>query len=367
MDDVKNSFNEIKEYTMDRLKMPIFFYYFVILLVWNWDIILFIWKSNYPIEYVIKIIKQNGFEPNRYLYPLIIAAAGNFVFPFIMLVIELSLSKITKKRNETALDIELQKAEKEFEVQRKRTGAVSLKDLQDQIDSLNKEKDDLSGQIVLNKMSLEQVNKKIPELEKKLQKEQAEKDKFKQDVIKFTRHVDYNNLDEEINSFKTEVKRFEDNYINIIEVFDFLKKIFNEENSPLAMNMKLDPLFSILDESNKFLKEYQSGQVTRIKLLPYGIKFLYWLYGYSDEYKGVLNVYNHLRNKGILSDFMQKGLDMLNNKNTLYQDSNVNQFLQLGLINHKGNLINSDRKRYELTDLGMAILKYAQLNYNENL
>ena len=67
MEEIKNNLNELKEYTMDRLKTPIFFYYFVLLAVWNWDIILFILKSNSSIETVISKIKTDGFELGRYL------------------------------------------------------------------------------------------------------------------------------------------------------------------------------------------------------------------------------------------------------------------------------------------------------------
>ncbi|WP_121967418.1 hypothetical protein [Myroides sp. N17-2] len=80
MDEIKSNLLEIKEYTMDRLKMPIFFYYFVLLAVWNWDIILLILKSNDTIECIIEKIKSDKFDSGRYLCPLGIAIVGNIIF-----------------------------------------------------------------------------------------------------------------------------------------------------------------------------------------------------------------------------------------------------------------------------------------------
>lgn len=354
MDDIKKNIEEIKEYTMDRLKMPIFFYYFVILLVWNWDIILLILKSESSIEVIIDKIKGNHFEPGRYLWPLAIAIGGNIGFPFIMFLIEWCLSEITKERNDTALEIELKKAEKEFEVQRKRIGAVSLKDLQDQIDSLNKEKADLSGQIVLNKMSLEQTNKKIPELEKKLKKEQLEKEKSKQDVIQFEAHVGYYDLHEEVESFKEKIIILNNENHRDNRVLDLLKKIYNEENSPLLMAINSNKLFHDFKRL-KFLEEYQSGQVERVKLTPYAIKFMYWLYGNERPNKSMdiaLNkdtreIFKVLKKKNLLDHFRKFAFE-INNKNHFTIDESFETLIKLNLIEEP----KVTGKFYKLTTLG---------------
>ena len=361
MDDIKKNIEEIKEYTMDRLKMPIFFYYFVILLVWNWDIILLVLKSESSIEIIIEKIKGNHFEPSRYLWPLAIAIGGNVVFPFIMMLIEFPLAWINKKRNDKAGDVEYEKAKQELNIQRARTGAISLKELQDQINNLTADRTNLSKQIDDQKIDLNTVNNKIPELESLLKKEQLEKEKSKQDVIQFESHIGYYDLHEEVESFKEKIIILNNENHSENRVLDLLKKIYNEESSSLLMAINSSKLFHDFKRL-KFLEEYQSDQVERVKLTPYAIKFMYWLYGSESPNKSmdvvtnkdIRNILKVLKRNNILVGFEKYAYE-IKNKNAFTIDDSFDILVSLNLI-EEPNINSNDF--YKLTALGEHVYSF---------
>lgn len=42
MEEIIEGYKEVKKYSIERLNTPVFFYYLIALLIWNWDILLII-------------------------------------------------------------------------------------------------------------------------------------------------------------------------------------------------------------------------------------------------------------------------------------------------------------------------------------
>ncbi|MGG5506723.1 MULTISPECIES: hypothetical protein [unclassified Myroides] len=385
MDDIKSNLQEIKEYTMDRLKMPIFFYYFVILIVWNWDIILFIWKSNYPIEYVIKIIKQNGFEPTRYLYPLIIAAVGNFVFPFIMLVIELSLSKITKKRNDTALEIELKKAEKEYRVLEVKTGIKTISELEDKKNKLEEERDTLNNEVTSLTEEKHQDEIKIVELVssndeyKKAHEIITQKvddlNNFKNSVSGVQNHV---TIDQEIQHYTGlllwALKKGKKLKISIPSILNALTDIYVKQGYNLkASTTSMIDLFVDLDLcKTKTTTNTIASKIENLEFTPKGLKMLFWLKGvdYCHISNDQLNsLYESMKKNELLDLF--RVISLSEETHTIIGElkGKIIDLIEFGVLVDEpihGERSNPDAKAIHTTKLGEELIVYMEFKtYNQ--
>ncbi|QQU02182.1 hypothetical protein [Myroides odoratus] len=358
MEEIKNNLNELKEYTMDRLKMPIFFYYFVLLAVWNWDIILLILKSNSSIESVISKIKTDGFELGRYLWPLLIAIFGNILFPFFMYLIDYPLSWINTKRNKKASDVEKAKASDEFKIQRLRTGALSLEALQSQIDSLTLDNTDLSKKLKASAGRIEDAKKYTDKMN-------LEIEDLKQTQNKFTTTIGFYDLAEEINSFENTLIASLNKGINQEEILNLLERLFEQEKDSKKSSISDMNGYHVL-VINKFIEESTHEGVLQIKISPIGIKFMYWLSGITNkviniEDKELIELYNHLDRKGLLNDFERLALQIKTGGSLSKTDKGLNEFTSIGLIKFRSHSQFDESANYDLTTQGLFLLKYITL------
>lgn len=373
MDDIKNTIQEIKEYTMDRLKMPIFFYYFVLLAVWNWDIILLILKSEASIESIILKIKNDKFESGRYLYPLGIAIGGNIVFPLIMYGIDFPLSWINKGRNKKASEVELAKAKVEHNIQQERTGSVTLDALNIQIRVLNQDKVTLTKALEDTSKKLNEHKDDIEEKNNFISIKEGEISELKQIVLSYESSIGYYDFSEEINDFNKILDLFIRQGLDKEEVLTLLKHIFNENNHSNKMAIGKIKGYDNLLRSN-IIQEYIDGYITYIKLLPSGIKFMYWLEGVSSS--SLINVqnkesdsskvYKYLEEEDLLSVFSQFANNVKNNRPLNPENSSVQKFLSLDLINFKSISLENNWSFYKLTNLGNELLQYIVINSKNN-
>ena len=364
MDDIKNNLQEVKEYTMDRLKMPIFFYYFVILAIWNWDILLLIVKSDLPIESVITLIKEQKFDKWRYIYPLLIAIGGNIVFPFIMLLLDYPLTWINKRRNEKAGDIELAKAGQEFDIQTKKTGSESLKSLQGRIDALTNDTLLLNDTIKTNNENYSIKEERLKDLKIEISNKNNEIKYLDSLILEFKKPKGFNSINDELNDFKSKLITFESIGLKVGKLERDLQFILEEEDSILKVNSEGSLGYKELVDS-KIIIEYNSENITTNKLSPYGVKFLYWLKGrkaMSPEHLEVVKMYDFLSKKEIIDVFRNIAIKIKTGNNLARNEKSLDEIVSLGLIEFKDHDLNNFSSTYHLTTLGEDILKYTVQN-----
>lgn len=94
LEEIIEGYKEVKKYSIERLNTPVFFYYLIALLIWNWDILLIILRSKKNVEYLIELIKNNYSDILRVFFPLIFAFLSSLLFPFLMFLIDIILSYI---------------------------------------------------------------------------------------------------------------------------------------------------------------------------------------------------------------------------------------------------------------------------------
>src|SRR5690554_263181 len=130
---LKETAEEVKDYIVARLKVPIFFYYLLALALWNWDIILLIIKSNFQIESVILSIRNCYSHHSRVWIPLLIALGSSILFPLAMVFLDWVLKFINKARIRSAKEVAEAEAEAQYDVQVKRNKTDVIKELNTKI------------------------------------------------------------------------------------------------------------------------------------------------------------------------------------------------------------------------------------------
>ncbi|KUF44404.1 hypothetical protein AV926_06770 [Myroides marinus] len=375
MDEIKSNLIEIKEYTMDRLKMPIFFYYFVLLAVWNWDIILLVLKSNASIEDIIIKIKAEESTWVRYVIPFIVASLGNVIFPLVMYGIDYPLSWINIGRNKKASEVELKKAKSEHLIQQERTGGATLDALNTQIKVLNQDKNNLTK-------ALEEASKRSTETEKTLQDNDKvissykdEISELEQKLIHFNHPTGHGNIEEEINSFREVLDFFIENGGDKEDVHKILRKLSDEGNSTPLMVIQNWKNYEDFLQKGIIINSFING-ISYVELLPYGIKFMYWLEGVlsnsiveneKDLDKEITNlieeqstnekIYKKLIELGLINSFEKDMIRVKEDKAIPENTMNYREYLKYNLIKVKRSGLSGSRF-YELTPRGESLFNY---------
>ena len=373
MEDIKNNLREVKEYTMDRLKMPIFFYYFVILAIWNWDIILLIVRSNLPIESIITLIQEQKFDKWRYICPLLIAIAGNIAFPLIMLGLDYPLTWINKRRNKKASDVEIGKAKHEFSIQVERTGSESLKSLQGRINALTNDTLLLNDTIKTNNENYSIKEEQLKDLKIEISNKNNEIKYLDSLILEFKKPKGFNSINDELDDFKSKLIKFESIGLKVGELERNLQFILEEEDSILKVNSEGSLGYKELVDS-KIIIEYNSENITTNKLSPYGVKFLYWLKGMGLEIENfnpsinIKKIYKSIESKGLLNDFKEVALKSKAEKGVDNGFRGLEDFIGLDLL--EPDYVDNNDYYYEddgmmyfkLTKLGASVLSQIILN-----
>lgn len=140
-ENIKETAEEVKEYIVARLKVPIFFYYLLALAIWNWDILALILKSNFEIESIIWFIKTNYSGHGRIWKPFLIALASSIFFPAVMVGLDWFLKFVNKERIKSSKQVAEAEAEAQYDIQVKRNKTDKLAELNDKIKQLSTEKE----------------------------------------------------------------------------------------------------------------------------------------------------------------------------------------------------------------------------------
>jgi len=214
-ENIKETTEEVKEYIVARLKVPIFFYYLLALAIWNWDILVMIIKSNFEIESVIWFIKTNYSGHGRIWKPFLIALGSSIFFPGVMVGLDWFLKFVNKERIKSAKQVAEAEADAQYDIQVKRNRTDKLQELntkitvqQTDIDVLKLEKADLAKQ---NKKLVTDISKSEGNL--------VEQTKLKEEIQKQLETVtglyelsykidDFEQINSEVNSFTSKYSPF---------------------------------------------------------------------------------------------------------------------------------------------------------------
>jgi len=149
-DNIKDTAVEIKDYIIARLKVPIFFYYLLALALWNWDILLMIFKSRFNIEDVIWYIKNHYNGHQRLWLPLLLAIISSIAFPVAMVGLDWLLKFVNIARIKSAKQVSVEEAYAQYDIQSARNKTNELKNLNDLIEKRNNDIKTLSSQKLMN-------------------------------------------------------------------------------------------------------------------------------------------------------------------------------------------------------------------------
>lgn len=139
---MENTSNELVKLFRERLKYPIITIYSIILLIYNWDILLYLFLSSKNIEKRIYEINTVYSDPtfSRLWIPYIKALIFSILAPLTMLGLDYILLKINmrrmaikSKRTFKDLDVKLNHATLEFKIEEAKSGKKSIEQLQERL------------------------------------------------------------------------------------------------------------------------------------------------------------------------------------------------------------------------------------------
>lgn len=227
MTDLKETVEEVKEYIVARLKVPIFFYYLLALAIWNWDIILLILKSKFEVESIIWFIKTNYSGHDRLWKPFLVAVGSSILFPAVMVGLDWFLKFVNKERIKSAKQVAEAEAEAQYDVQVKRNKTDKLADLNRIIEN--------------NKIELSEKNEVIKQLDDSNKKFSD----LINDNTKKIQEIEINN-NELLNEVKF-LERLEDIKYDITDRDTVLKEINYFITSISNLNLLINTLDEILN------------------------------------------------------------------------------------------------------------------------
>lgn len=207
---LKNFLSDFTSNINERLRLPIFQYYIIILCFYNWDFILYLIYDNQTILNKIKYIKSNFYSFYRYLIPLLIAILYSILFPIIQFYIIKIQKNFERKRigwNQEAQTI----------------SANHKKNIQDILTGI-KEKEDFSKQLEFEK------NKNI----------------IVQDELELLRAENLN-IQKKLNETISEINEIRSKYYSLSSSFKFFAKSTSEINNEMIEEYGEEKYFDFLN------------------------------------------------------------------------------------------------------------------------
>ncbi|WP_121967417.1 hypothetical protein [Myroides sp. N17-2] len=300
-----------------------------------------------------------------------------------MLGVDIPLTWINKQRNKKASEVESAKAEDEFTIQQKKTGGATLAALNTQIEVLNKDKITLTKTLEDTSKGLSENENTLAENSKIIYIKENKIRELEQQLISFNHPIGHNNIDEEISSFNDVLEFFIGNGGDKEDIHSTLRKISNEGNSTPLMVIQSWINYEDFIQKNIIIQKEING-IPYVELLPYGIKFMYWLEGFlsnnsvKDEGDGIeeLNkeiddiveysvsekynvekIYNKFLELGIVDSY-QKDMIMIKEEKPIPSNRlNFREYLRYDLIKVKKIGV-AGARFYELTVLGESLFTY---------
>jgi len=269
-DSVKETTEDVKEYIIARLKMPVFFYYLLALALWNWDILLMILKSRFDIEDVIWYIKNHYNGHQRLWLPLILAILSSIAFPLVMLGLDWLLKFVNIARIKSVKQVSVEEAYAQYDIQSARNKTNELKDLNDLIENRNRDVDILERKIDDLNMDLNKSNETYIKLSKALEDEKQET----KDLLSSNSYM--RSLLEE---FRISPLVYIENFNSILNTYE-KKLLFDLMTKLMKSNFKIKSLNVIYFEliERMIIDELLVKVNEQISITPKGILFYYYNY-----------------------------------------------------------------------------------------
>lgn len=217
-DELKTNLININNEFKNKLKLPIFITYSIVLIIFNWDILFYLGFENDIALKKIQYVKLNFITQNfeRIWKPILYALTYSILFPFLQVLINQIVQVFKRYNNKIIRKEELDNAIHNFNVQQQLTGQQSLQQLQNRIDQLILEKDQL---ISTNKDLIEQLKNDSNEL---LDSNSIFNSEYEKTAKKLFTEI--NELDNEEKSTFLELINFLESYRDTFSIKTFLSR-----------------------------------------------------------------------------------------------------------------------------------------------
>jgi hypothetical protein len=287
---------EIFKTANDRLKSPFLSSFIFSWVAFNWKAIFVAFAGDENVHTKINCIESDYIDPySAFLYPLLVALFYTLVFPFITVFFQWVTEKARVlasplKNNRKILEAKglEELAREEFKIEQARTGTEDLKELNDQIGTLNEDlKKEASKNTLLNdkitdfKKNQTQLEKTIKESQKELDTTNAKFAKwFEIDKAGNSALKDFYGIidDSQLNNFKGILSilnsgeypfsRLEPLEISVKEIeYFFNKGVIKFKNGINITNIMKEDI-----KSNKIVAKTKNNLSERIELTEKGIK-----------------------------------------------------------------------------------------------
>ncbi|WP_448606004.1 hypothetical protein [Paenimyroides ceti] len=274
-DNIQESAIEIKDYIIARLKVPIFFYYLLALVLWNWDILLMILKSKFDIEDVIWYIKNHYNGSQRLWFPLLLATISSIAFPLAMVGLDWLLKFVNIARIKSAKQVSVEEAYAQYDIQSARNKTNELKSLNDLIENRNNEINDLKSKIDELNIQLQTSLDNHINLSKSL-------DNSKQEIQKLSNSNSY---------MRNLISEFHSSPLTYLDTFSLLKNNYDAKtlldltSKMISNNLKMKNFnVSYHELIEKMIKDKIIEKLNdQLIVTPKGILFYYYLHENSNN------------------------------------------------------------------------------------
>lgn len=143
---IVSSIKEHKSNLRNKVSLPLLSTYCLILVLFNWDILLYLFFQKG--EIFIKINGVKEFFPNKNYYrvwcPILLAILYTFLFPSIQILLNLAQAKLKQMNMNLIRKEEINAAEHEFQIQQQLSGKQTLQELNNTIEALVNDKEKLN-------------------------------------------------------------------------------------------------------------------------------------------------------------------------------------------------------------------------------
>ena len=276
---LKNFFSDFTSNMNERLRLPIFQYYTIILCFYNWDLILYLIYDNQTILNKIKYIKNNFYSSYRYLIPLLLAIIYSVFFPIIQFYIITIQKNFERKRIGWNQELQTETANHKKNIQDILTGI--------------KEKEDFSQQLEFER------NKNL----------------ISQDELEILR-TETLSIQKKLNDSISETNEIKNKYYSLLSSFKFFAKNTSEINSEMIEEYGEEKYFYFL---NILIEIYNAPEIR--KDISMEKNFPKKLFSFIND--GESSIFS---DKKLIDERIKKHISNVLLKNNLIREINTEMF-----------------------------------------
>ncbi|MCL1689066.1 hypothetical protein CMU59_10970 [Elizabethkingia anophelis] len=217
---IKELLKDFSLNTKERLRLPIFQYYIITLILYNWDFLLYLLIDSNQILKKILFIKENFYSSERVLIPLFIAIVYSLLFPIIQFYIVKIQKGLNKQRINWNYETQIENANHRKSIQNILTGIKEKEDFEKQLEFEKNRNVNLQNEIQI-------LRDEIIQLQKNYNDSSTESNNYKQEyyslLSNFRFYLKHNNdINSKIKETFVEEQYFK--YFNIlIEIFNYVE------------------------------------------------------------------------------------------------------------------------------------------------